>query len=109
MSNGTTTATTIATILGSLNPTQLLNLRRHMTNSQEMQALADISEMEANPALAPTMLAALAAVPNLPPAVQTWVAAGISDPANFKTDIAQAKAALAAAATNSGILGSLGL
>ena len=111
MSNGTTNsiATVISNALSGLSPGGLLKLRTHMTQSQTMQALEDISEMEANPTLAPGMLAALSGVPNLPPAVQSWVAAGINDPANFKTDIAQAKAALVAAATSPGILGSLGL
>ena len=109
MSNGNTLITNLSSALTALSPTGLLKLRTHMTQSQEMQALEDISEMEANPTLAPGMLAALSGVPNLPPAVQSWVAAGINDPANFKTDVAQAKAALVAAATSPGILGGLGL
>ena len=112
MSNGTTAnsvITALSNALSGLSPTGILKFRTHLTQSQEMQALEDLSEMEANPTLAPGMLAALSGVPNLPPAVQTWVAAGINDPANFKTDIAQAKAALVAAATNPGILSSLGL
>jgi hypothetical protein len=109
MSNVGSVATSgIATFLAGLNPRQLLNLRNHLTQSQEMQALQDLTTMQANPVLAPSMLAALATVPNLPPAVMTWVSASLADPANFKTDIAQAEAALAAAAVNPGILGSLG-
>jgi hypothetical protein len=111
MSNGTTAtvATGISTFLSSLSPGQLLKLRTHLTQSQEMQALQDLAAMQANPALAPSLLASLSAIPNLPPAVLTWVTAGLAQPANFQTDIAQAEAALQAAAVNPGILGSLGL
>jgi hypothetical protein len=109
MSNGSTVATSISTFLSGLNPGQLLKIRNHLTQSQEMQALQDLAAMQANPALAPSLLAALAAIPNLPPAVLTWVTAGLAQPANFQTDIAQAEAALQAAAVNPGVLGSLGL
>jgi hypothetical protein len=72
-----------------------------------MTALQDLAAMQANPSLAPALLGALSAVPNLPPAVMTWVTAGLAQPANFQTDIAQAEAALQAAAVHPNILGGL--
>ena len=111
MSNGTTAtgiANSLSQILANLNPQQLNRLGRHLTQSQEMQALQILSTMQANPGLAPAMLPSLSAVPNLPPQVMTWVTAALSTPANFQQNMAQAVAALQAATTNSGLLGSLG-
>jgi hypothetical protein len=65
--------------------------------------------MQANPALAPAMLPSLSTVPNLPPQVMTWVAAALSSPANFQSNMAQATSSLQAAATAPGLLGNLGL
>jgi hypothetical protein len=112
MSNGTsaaTIATSLSQIFANLNPQQLGSLGRHLTQSQEMQALQILTTMEANPALAPALLPSLSTVQNLPPQVMTWVTAALSAPANFQSNMAQAIAALQAAATSPGILGGLGL
>jgi hypothetical protein len=112
MSNGTTAAniaTSLSGIFANLTPGQLGRLGRHLTQSQEMQALQILMSMQANPALAPALLPSLSTVQNLPPQVMSWVTAALSDPANFKSNMAQATAALQAAATNPGILGGLGL
>ena len=102
-------ASSISSILGNLSPGQLWVLGHHLTSSQEMQALQILSNMEQNPALAPSLLPSLSTIPNLPPEVLTWVTSAIGTPASFANDMAQAMAALQAAAVHPGLLGNLGL
>lgn len=110
MANGTSSiASAISSALGALTPGQLFQLGRHLTQSQEMQALQILTTMQANPALAPSLLPSLSTVQNLPPQVMTWVTSALSNPANFQSDMSQAVAALQAAATHTGVLGNLGL
>jgi hypothetical protein len=112
MSNGTTAAniaTSLSSIFANLTPGQLGRLGHHLSQSDEMHALIILNNMELNPVIAPNLLPGLSVIPNLPDQVMTWVGAAIATPANFAANMAQAKAALQAAATNPGILGSLGL
>jgi hypothetical protein len=112
MSNGTsaaTVATSLSQIFANLNPQQLNRLGHHLSQSDSMRALQIIYTMKANPALAPTMLPSLSMIPNLPQQVMTWVTNALSNPANFQEDMTQAETAVQAAATNTGILGGLGL
>jgi hypothetical protein len=100
---------TLSTALQSLTPQQLGLLGRHLTASQEMQALQIISTMKSNPAIAGTLVPSLFAIPNLPSQVTTWVEAALTEPASFQQNMDQAETALQAAAVAPGILGSLGL
>ncbi|HXC76858.1 MAG TPA: hypothetical protein VNU19_07395 [Candidatus Acidoferrum sp.] len=112
MSNGTTAAsiaTSLSGIFANLTPGQLGRLGHHLTTSDEMRALMILNSMEQNPGLAPSLLPSLSMIPNLPDQVMTWVTAAMATPANFGSNMAQAKVALQTAATNPGILGSLGL
>jgi hypothetical protein len=99
----------LGSILGSLSPQQLGVLGRHLTSSQEMQALQILATMNANPAIAAALLPSLSTIPNLPPQVMTWVTAAITEPPAFQSNMAQAMAALQNAATSPGLLGGLGL
>jgi hypothetical protein len=112
MSNGTsaaTIATSLSQIFANLNPQQLGTLGHHLTQSNEMRALMILNTMQNNPSLAPSMLPSLSLIPNLPDQVMEWVTAAMETPANFASNMTQAKTALQTAATNPGILGSLGL
>src|ERR1700680_422282 len=112
MSNGSSAAsiaTALSGIFANLTPGQLGRLWHHLTQSDEMRALMLLNSMEQNPASVPALLPALSMIPNLPDQVMTWVTAAMAAPANFASNMAQAKAALQAAATNPGVLGSLGL
>lgn len=104
-----TVGSALSNILAALTPQQLGQLGRHLTQSQEMQALQIISAMKANPAIAPALAASLLNIPNLPPQVSSWVEAAITEPASFQVNMDQAAAALQTAATAPGLLGSLGL
>ena len=112
MSNGSSAvniATSLSQIFANLSPQQLGRLGHHLTQSNEMRALMLLNSMEQNPAAVPALLPALSIIPDLPDQVMTWVSAAMASPANFASNMAQAKAALQAAATNPGVLGSLGL
>jgi hypothetical protein len=112
MSNGSTAAsiaTALSGILANLSPQQLGRLGHHLSQSDEMRALMILNSMEQNPSLAPSLLPSLSLIPNLPDQVMTWVTAAMAAPANFTSNMAQAKVALQTAATNPGILGGLGL
>lgn len=102
-------AAALSTIFAGLNPTQLGQLGRHLTQSQEMAALQIVDTMQANPTIAPMLLPSLSTVQNLPPEVMMWVTAALSNPAEYQQNMTQAKAALMAKATAPGVLGNLGL
>jgi hypothetical protein len=108
-SNAANIATSLSQIFANLNPQQLGRLGHHLTQSDEMRALMIINSMENNPSLAPSLLPSLSMIPNLPDQVMTWVTAAMAAPANFASNMAQAKVALQTAATSTGVLGSLGL
>jgi hypothetical protein len=111
MSNGniSSIATALSNVLAGATPGQLFQLGKHLTQSQEMQALQILTTMEANPALAPALLPSLSTIQNLPPQVMTWVTAALSTPANFQSSMAQAVAALQQAAVHSDLFSNLGL
>jgi hypothetical protein len=102
LSNSATSgiATTIFNQLGS-----------HMTTSSAVASSvgALLEQMQQNPTTASTYAALIAAQPNVPAGVMTYVNAAVqvaSDKTAFITEIVQAKAALQAA-TSSGTLGSI--
>jgi hypothetical protein len=101
--------TTLANILAGLTPGQFGNFMRHMTQSDASRAMQMIMTMQANPAMAPALLPAIEGIPNLPPAVTTWLTAAISSPANYQQDMAMATAALQQAMSQPGVLGNIGL
>jgi hypothetical protein len=101
--------TVISNVLGALTPGQFLNFTRHMTQSDAGRAMQLMMLMEQSPAAAPSLLASIEGIPNLPPAVTTWLSAAISNPAMFMNDMAQAQAALQQAMLQPGVLGNLGL
>jgi hypothetical protein len=78
---------------------------KHLTQANEMQAVQILDNMVANPALAAAQLPSLMAIPNLPPAVTSDVMAALNQPPNFALLMAQAKAALVAAAGTGGLFG----
>lgn len=99
----------LSTALSNLSPGQLFSLGHHLTSSDEARALALIGSMSQNPTMASALVGSLSAIPNLPPQVMTWVAAAISNPAQFASNMAQATEALQNAVVQPGLLGSLGL
>jgi hypothetical protein len=104
-----TAGTALSTILGTLTPNQFSSFLHHMSQSDSSRAMQLMMTMEQNPQQAPMLLASIESIPNLPPAVTTWLSAAISNPANFQQDMAMAMAALQQAMTNPGVLGNLGL
>lgn len=103
-------ATTLSTILSNLGTGGLLALGNHLTASNEARALAIVDSMSSNPATAGSMVAELTQIPGLPETVLTWVneaVAAAATPALFTEYMVQAKAALAQAMVNPGILGNL--
>src|SRR5271170_375909 len=104
-----TAGTALSNILGSLTPGQYSKFFSHMTQSDASRAMQMMMTMESNPALAPALLPALEAIPNLPPMVTTWLTAALSNPANYQQDMAQAMAALQSQMVSPGVLGNLGL
>lgn len=79
----------------------------HLSTANEMQAVQLLDSMQTNPALAPNLLPALLAIPNLPPAVASNVQEALTQPPNFQMLMANAKAALLAAAGTGGIFSGL--
>lgn len=105
-----TAGTALSNILGGLAPGQLFNLGHHLLSSDESRALAILASMT-TPAMAAALVGSLAAIPNLPPQVMTWVSQAIANPAMFQTNMAQAMAAVQEAVVRGGggLLGNLGL
>lgn len=101
--------TVLSNVLGNLTPGQFAGFLHHMSQSDESRAMQLMMTMEQNPAAAPMLLASIESIPNLPPAVTTWLSAAISNPAMFMNDMAQAQAALQEAMVRPGVLGNLGL
>src|SRR5580704_17385096 len=104
--------TTLSNALAALSPSQLLHLGNHLTQSGQMQALEVLDEMQIRDIA--ILSGQLTAIPNLPPAVMTYVDAAIEaaaatppDAAGFKTAITNAKVQLQQAAVSSGILGGI--
>jgi hypothetical protein len=104
-----TAGSVLANVLGNLTPNQFNGLLHHMTQSDEGKAMQLMLMMQQNPAAAPSLLAAIEGIPNLPPEVTTWLSAALSNPAMFLNDMAMAQAALQRSMTNVGVLGNLGL
>jgi hypothetical protein len=77
----------------------------HLTTSQEMQAVAILDQMSANSAGAAALLPAFTAIPNIPVAVTNPAVTALGNPAQFATNITQARAVLFSAATSTSALG----
>jgi hypothetical protein len=110
MSISPETITALSTALQTLGstPGALSLLGTHLSQANEMQALEVLDQMEANPATAASLLPELTTIANIPPTVTNWVNQAITGgPANFSSNIAQAKNALLQAATSSSTLGGI--
>lgn len=96
-------ASAFASFINGLNPNQLLQLHRHLTQSDEMRGLVIIDDMEQNPAGAASLMGALEQIPNLPQQVTIDVGEALKNPAapNFGQLMTEAKTALAAAVSTS--------
>ena len=101
-----TSLSTLLQTIGST-PGALNLLGNQFTATEEAQALDLIDQMEINPAMAPTLLQQLTGLKNLPLTVTNWVDQALSDPANFKNDMAQAKNSLISAVASPSALTSL--
>lgn len=101
--------TALSTALSGLasTPGALQLLGQHMTSSQEMQAVAILDQMAANPAGAAALLPAFSAIPNMPAVVTSDVVTAISSPAMFASQIAATRSALISSATSTTTLGGL--
>ena len=97
---------TALSTLGST-PGALSLLGSHLSQSAEMQALEVLDQMDANPSTAASLVPELTSIANLPPTVMNWVNQAITQPANFASNIAQAKNSLLQAATSTGTLGGI--
>lgn len=96
-------ASAFASFINGLNPNQILQLHRHLSQSDEMKGLQILDTMEANPTMAASLMGALTQIPNLPQQVIIDVGEAIKNPAapNFGQLMTEAKSALAAGVSNS--------
>lgn len=79
MANGTGSILSgLSTALAGLTPGQTMLLGGHLTSSNEAKAMQYISMMLANPLGSSAFVASLAAVPNLPATVMTYVGQAIA-------------------------------
>jgi hypothetical protein len=101
----TALSTALSTLASTPGAVQLLGA--HLTSSQEMQAIAILDQMAANPAGASALLPAFSAIPNMPAVVSSDVVTAISTPALFASQIAAARSALVSSATSTTTLGGL--
>lgn len=104
--------TSLSSILAGLNPRQLLNLGNHLSSAGEMQALSVLDAMTI--ADVGTLSSQLSTIPNLPPAVMTYVNSAIAaatksppDQATFDSALTNAKVQLQQAVVSTNILGGI--
>lgn len=98
MSSGSTSViSTVASVLGSLTPTQTLLLGGHLTSSNEAKAMQILAVMQANPMQASAFVGSLSQIPNLPAQVMTLAGEAIASLPNtvqFTSYIVQAETAM---------------
>jgi len=95
-----TAATALGTALGTLVQTPgAWSLFGHkISSSNEGKAIDLIDKIQMSPTLATAFLTQLAAIPNMPDQVMTWVEDAVANPTgpDFHQDLNQAKTVLAA-------------